>query len=48
LRKALKSDFIFKDNKLIGFSTNCEAAIEAIKEKTDIKNKKVVMIGGFQ
>ena len=31
--------------KLIGCNTDCIAAIKAIKEKTQIKNKKVVIIG---
>jgi len=31
--------------KLIGYNTDCIGAVKAIKEKTDIKNRKAVIIG---
>jgi len=34
-----------KDGNLYGYNTDCLGAIHALREKTDIKNKNVVMIG---
>ncbi|MCI5217836.1 MAG: shikimate dehydrogenase [Candidatus Electrothrix sp. LOE2] len=34
-----------KDGKLIGGNTDGEGALKALKEKTEIKNKKVVLLG---
>jgi len=36
---------IKKNNKLIGYNTDCSGAIKAIKSKTNIKNKNIVIIG---
>ncbi len=34
-----------KEGKLFGYNTDCLGAIHALREKTDIKNKNILMIG---
>lgn len=36
---------VFKDNKLIGYNTDCTGALLAIEEKTFVKNKNILIIG---
>ncbi len=36
---------IIKDKKLIGYNTDCDGAIIALKEKIDLKDKNVVLLG---
>ncbi len=34
-----------KDGRLSGYNTDCLGAVNALREKTDIKNKEIIMIG---
>ena len=36
---------VVRDNKLIGYNTDCDGAIQALKQKTSLKNKNVVLLG---
>ena len=36
---------VVKNKKLIGYNTDCDGAISALKEKTKLKNKNVAVIG---
>ena len=36
---------VIKNKTLIGYNTDCDGAIQALKEKTDLKGKNIVVLG---